>query len=86
MNKYGDLWYHPKAISNILSLSTVKKNNRIIYDSNNGYRLIVINTRPGGHKMIFTEKNYGLYYNDVCNTKGVSMLNTVEENLNHYNQ
>ena len=30
---YGNIWYHPKAISNILSLSNVKGENFIIYDS-----------------------------------------------------
>ena len=36
--------------------------------------------------MIFTLKNDGIYYNGMRNTEVVSMLNTVEENRNHYTQ
>ena len=80
LKKYGNLWYHPKAINNIPSLSNVKKKSLIIYYSDNGYRFIVINIRPGGHNTIFTANNDGLYYNDMRNIKGVSMLSTMEGN------
>ena len=36
--------------------------------------------------MIFTSNNEGIYYNYMRNTKGVSILNTVEENKKQYNQ
>ena len=36
--------------------------------------------------MIFKASNDGLYYNNMINTKGVYMLNNMEENQNHYNQ
>ena len=84
MKNYENVWYHPKAISNILSLRNSKKKNRIIYDSDNGDRFIVINTIPGVHYMIFTANKYRLYYNDKSNNKGVYMLSTVEENLKNY--
>ena len=45
-----------------------------------------MNTRPGGHNMIFTAKNDGLFYNNVSNTEGVSKLDTVKKNQNHYTQ
>ena len=77
LRNYGNVLYHTKAISNILSLSNIKKKNRIIYRSKNGDNFIVINTRPVGHGMIFTAKNDGLYYNDMSNTERVSMLSTV---------
>ena len=60
---YRNIWYHSKDMSNILSMRNVNKKNRIIYDSNNGDRFIVINTRSGGHDMIFIARNDGLYYN-----------------------
>ena len=47
LKNYRNLWYYPNYIRNILSLSNVKKKNGIIFDSNNRYRLIVINTRSG---------------------------------------
>ena len=78
LNSYVNVWYHTKSIRNILSLRNVKKKNLIIYDYNNGYKFIDIHTRPGGYDMIFTANKYGLYYNDISNTKGVSMLVTVE--------
>ena len=78
LNNHDNVWYHTKAISNILSLRNVKKKNLIIYDYDNGYKFIYIHTRPGGHDMIFTANKYGLYYNYISNTKGVSMLVTVE--------
>ena len=78
LKNYRNVWYNTKAISNILSVSKVKKKNCIIYDFDNRDRFIVINTRPVGHNMIFTAENAGLYYNDMGNTKEVSMFNTVE--------
>ena len=80
------MWYHPKSIRNILSLSTINKKNYNIYDSENGEKIIVIITRSGGHNMIFTSNKDILYYNDMNNTEGVSMLSTMEENRNHYTQ
>ena len=57
LNIYGNIWYKTKSINNTLSLSNINKKNCIIYDSRNGDRFIVINTRPGGQEMIFTAKN-----------------------------
>ena len=67
-------------------MSNVKNNNHIIYDYDNGDRFIVIIKRPVGHNIIFTVKNGGIYYNDMSNTKGVSMLSTVDKNRNNYTQ
>ena len=86
LNNYGNVWYYTKAISNILSMSNVKNKNHIIYDYDNGDRFIVIIKRPVGHNIIFTVKNGGIYYNDMSNTKGVSMLSTVDKNRNNYTQ
>ena len=38
---------------------------------------IIINARPGGHDIIFTENNDRLYYKNMNNTEGVYMINTV---------
>ena len=86
LKNYGNLWYHTKSISNILILSNVKKKNYIISDSKNGDIFIVINIRPGGCDMIFTANKDELYYNNMSNTKGLSIPITVEENKNHYTQ
>ena len=60
LNDYGNVLYHPKYINNILSLRNVKKKNRIIYDSNNGERFIVINTILGEHDIIFSKQRWTL--------------------------
>ena len=80
----GNVWYHPKAISNILSMRNVKMKNCIIYESENGDIFIVINTRPGAKDMILTANKDGLYYNNRINNKGVYMLITVKEKRMHY--
>ena len=80
LKDYGNIWYHPKSISNILSMSNVKKNNRITYESNNRDIFILINKIPGGHEVIFTENKDALYCNYMSKTKGVSMLSIMEEN------
>ena len=46
-NNYGNVWYHPKSISNILSLTNVKNKNCGIYGSENVDKFIVINKIPG---------------------------------------
>ena len=86
LNNYGTVWYHPKATIKTLSMKNLNKENHIIYDSNNWDIFIVINTRSGGHGMIFTLKTYGLYYKNTRKNEGVSMFSTVEENWKHYTQ
>ena len=39
---------------------------------------MVINTRPVGNGLIFTENKNGLYYKNMSNNEGVYMLSTVE--------
>ena len=65
-------------------MRNVKNKNSIIYNFNNGDRFIVINTQPGGHDMISTVKNDGLYYNNMSNNKGLYMISTMEENQKPY--
>ena len=36
--------------------------------------------------MIFTAKNYEIYYKNMSNTEGVSILSTAEGNINPYTQ
>ena len=74
LNNYGNVWYHPKDISNILSMRNVKKKNRIKYDFDNGGIFIVIITRTGGHDMVFKSNNDRPYNNGTINTEGVSII------------
>ena len=86
LKNYGNVWYKPKYISNILSLSDVKKSNRIIYDSDNGDRFIIIKTVSGWKYMIFTVNSDRLYYKNMGNTESVYIISTVKKNQKHYNQ
>ena len=75
---YGTVWFDERAITNILSLSNVKKKRRIVYDSENGDTFEVIN--KNGDKLKFGPSEHGLYYYDLNKTEGFSMLQTVQEN------
>ena len=73
---YGTVWYSNKAIANILSLSKVKKQYPIRYDSVGGNQFVVSTPR---HDIIFSESDRGLYYHDTDN-RAIVLVNTVQEN------
>ena len=68
---------HPKSEQH-------KNKNFNIYNFNNGEIFIVNNKRPGVQNILFKSKNDIIYFNDMNNTKGLSMLSTMEENRKHY--
>ena len=77
---YGDVWYHDKAIANILCLRNVKKKYRVTYDS--GKDNIFYVHKP--NKVVaFKESNNGLFYHDTTN-RDIVMVTTVEENMEKY--
>ena len=78
-NNDGNIWYHPKAISSILILRNVKKIIVLYTTLKMEKKFTVINKRLEGHDTIFTANKDRLYYNNMKNTKDVSMLSTVEE-------
>ena len=57
---YGEVWYHEGAITNILSLSNIKKRRKIEYDSSGGDTFIV--TGKNGSRLEFKASDFGLYY------------------------
>jgi len=76
---YGTVWYNPKSIANILSLSNVKKKNRVTYDSESDGKFIVIKPdrscrefKPSGSGLFFLETNEG-------DGTGTMLINTVED-------
>jgi hypothetical protein len=77
---YGTVWYHPKGIANILSLSKVKNNgNRVTYDSAAGNEFHV--HKPDGKVRVFSESERGLYFMDASASKTENLfVNTVEDN------
>ena len=81
---YGEVWYHPDGIANILSLARVKeKGYAVTYDSNAGNHFKVI--KPIGAVRVFKQSTRGLYYLDAAKVQdGTSMVNTVADNRSKY--
>ena len=46
LHMYGNVWYDPKWITNILSLKNIKRKDHVVYDSNGEGDVAV--TKPDG--------------------------------------
>lgn len=80
---YGEVWYHPQAIANILSLQNVQKRYRVTFDSANGNRFLV--HRGDGTARVFSPSAKGLYASPVLGADNeVAMVSTVKENLRSF--
>ena len=85
---FGVIWFHPKGIANILSLSKVKKKFRITYDSAGSDTFDV--HLDGGKVRSFIPSDSGLYFSNIQNPKFVNsclsnvFVNTVAENKSKY--
>jgi hypothetical protein len=72
------VWYNKKAITNILSLSNVIKQYRVMYDSND--QMFVVHREPEGKPdMEFRMHKSGLHYFDPRDSEFI-FVNTVSEN------
>jgi hypothetical protein len=79
---YGEVWFNPNGIANILSLSRVKERGfRVTFDSSNGNEFHV--HKPNGTARVFCESSLGLYYMDT-ETTGIALVNTVEGNKSNF--
>jgi hypothetical protein len=56
---YGEVWYCPDGIANILSLAHVAKTRLVIFDSTNGNQFEV--TKDDGSTRVFRQSELGLY-------------------------
>jgi hypothetical protein len=73
---YGTVWYHPKGIANILSLSRVKEHGyRVTYDSDGGNSFSV--HKPDGTVRTFKQSDRGLYYMDTDEVHSENSIGTV---------
>ena len=84
MNRIGWVWYHPSAITNVLSLSKVKELYPVIYDSrkDNTFHVLLDNMTS----VEFIQNKKGLYVYD-SNKKKIprfNLLQTVRENASLY--
>ena len=75
---YGAVWFHEGAITNILSLSNIKKRRKLEYDSTGCDTFIV--TGKNGSRLEFKASDFGLYYYDLNVDPNFSFLPTVAEN------
>jgi hypothetical protein len=64
---YGEVWFCPDGIANILSLARVAKTRLVTFDSTNGNEFAV--TKDDGTKRIFRQSEHGLYYYDMKSSK-----------------
>jgi hypothetical protein len=78
LNGYGTMWYNPKGVANILSLSQVEKKHRVTYDSAASKAFVVHNSDV--RKRGFEQAKSGLFYMDAEQNFGTVLVNTVEEN------
>ena len=81
---YGEVWFHPEGIANILSLYNLTKKFRVTFDSANEDGFVV--HKADGHHQYFKPSNDGLYYlnTDVRQKDSTLLLNTVKKNENRF--
>jgi hypothetical protein len=80
---FGEVWYDPNAITNILSLSSVQKRYRVSYDSGqeNTFKVHLDN----GEIMQFKESPSGLHYFDTDRAETeMAFINMVEDKKAKY--
>ncbi len=78
---YGQVWYHPNGIANILSLARVKEKYRVTFDSNGENQFVV--RKDDGTTRCFKQSRRGLYYLETGKTSTV-LVNTVDDNKSRY--
>ena len=76
LNGYGRVWYDPKAITNILSLSGATRKYRVVFDSESGNCFWMM---LPGREVVFNMLMNGLYYHDTVDC-AIVLFNTVAEN------
>jgi hypothetical protein len=80
---YGTVWFNPKGIANILSLShVIEKGYSVLFSScDNGGEFLV--QKPDGSTQSFIRSDRGLYYMDTA-PHATTLVNTVAENKSKY--
>ena len=85
---YGPVWFHPRAIANVLSHNLEKEKYHIEYNSNKDDGFVV--TKPTGEKFKFIQSVSRLHYLDtsIQDTNKIGdttlVVNTVKENRMNY--
>jgi hypothetical protein len=79
--EYGEVWYNPNGIANILSLARVKEKHCVAFDSAGGNKFVVHKT--DGTTRCFQESRPGLYFMNTTTTS-TALVNTVDNNKTRY--
>ena len=80
---YGEVWFYPNGIANILSLHNVLHRFRVTLDTQRGKYFTVHGL--GGKDSRFTASESGLFFYDTsANESGMVLVNTVEGNKANY--
>ena len=84
---YGDVWYDPKAVANILSLGRVTKRFKVTFSSEDTEGFVL--HLPDGRTRSFKQTDRGLYATQFLerrdNHQGVALtIETVEGNKTHF--
>jgi hypothetical protein len=92
---YGTVWFDPKSIANILSLSRVIEKFHVTFDSKHGGSFLL--NKPDGTVREFQRSDRGLYFLDTATTvrndvksnnrdasSAIVMVNTVAANKGNY--
>ena len=79
------VWYLESFITNILNLSLITKKVQVTYNSykNNGSFLV---HRPNKSPFYFRKHISGLHYYEVPDEYGVSLVNTVSDNMSGFSK
>jgi hypothetical protein len=78
----GEVWYNPKGIANILSLSDVEKYHQVTYDSRAEKAFVV--HKADGNERCFKQSEKGLFYLGTNEKLGTVLINTVAGNKGSY--
>jgi hypothetical protein len=76
LKNYGEMWFNPKAIANILLLARVKERYPVRYDSDEENQFVVVQPHK---QIVFQQNDPGLYYHGTTN-RAMVMVNTVGNN------
>ena len=79
---YGEVWYDPNGIANILSLARVKDKYRVTFDSGAKNKFIV--HKEDGTTRCFEESRRGLYFLETTGGTATVVVNTVADNKTRY--
>ena len=77
------VWFHPKAITNIISYANLADNYRMLYDNRTEDAFLLF--KQNGDILKLTRSPNGIYYHDLQNRQ-IMLLNQVSENELGYTQ